>query len=201
MKKIFFTLLCGIFIFPATGTYAQDVETSLNEARKAYKAGNLEEARYNLQQAQNEVDLAMAKEILTLLPATLGDMPFTDDDETVGSASIGFAGLFVSRTYSGDEGKSANLQIIADSPMLAGLNAMLSLPMMGNDPDRKRVRLAGYRGMLNKNQHETGEVSWELQVPFGSSLLSINFDGINDEKKIMEMANTIAIEKIAKMLQ
>ncbi|MFO7977169.1 MAG: hypothetical protein R6U64_00800, partial [Bacteroidales bacterium] len=100
-----------------------------------------------------------------------------------------------------DENTSATLQVMADSPMLAGLNAILALPMIGSDPDNKRIRLAGYRGLLQKQEDETGMVTWDLQVPFGASLLSINFQGINDEKKIMEMANTIAVDQIADMLQ
>ncbi|MFO7977250.1 MAG: hypothetical protein R6U64_01210 [Bacteroidales bacterium] len=201
MKKLILTILIGILIFPVAVLRAQQVEASLNQAKAAYSAGNLEEARYALQQAMNQVDLALAEEILKLLPAQMGEMPYTDEDETVGSAAIGFAGLYVSRTYRSDENTSATLQVMADSPMLAGLNAILALPMIGSDPDNKRIRLAGYRGLLQKQEDETGIVTWDLQVPFGASLLSINFEGINDEKKIMEMANTIAVDQIAAMLQ
>lgn len=201
MKTRILIIITGIFMLSAHTLRGQEVETSLNQAKAAYGAGNLEEARYSLQQAINQIDLALAQEILNLLPPQMGDMPFTDEDETVGSAAIGFAGLFVSRTYRSDESTSATLEIMADSPMLAAINTILALPMIGSDPDNKRIRIAGYKGLLQKQEDDIGTVNWALQVPFGASLMTINFEGIQDEKKIMEMANTIAVDKIAAMLQ
>jgi hypothetical protein len=199
MKKILIIIVLAVAAMPLFSQ--NNIESSLNEARQAYKDGKLEAARYALQQALNEVDLAMAQEILKMLPQKMGNMSFSDEDETVGSASIGFAGLFVSRTYRQGEDQSANLQIIADSPMLAGINAILSLPMIGNDPNMKRIRIAGYRGLLNKNTDQDGNTSWDLQIPFGSSLMTINFQGINDEKQVMSMAESVQIDKIAKFIQ
>lgn len=202
MKKNLITVIFALLLLPATASFAQDIEKSLNEAKAAYSSGRLEEARFALQQAMNEIDLALAREILKLLPASMANLPFTDEDETAGSAAIGFASLFVSRTYRAAETPSVNLQIIADSPMLAGINAILALPVIGRgDPNSKRVRLGSYRGLLNRSQNEDGAVSWDLQIPFGSSLLTMSVKGINEENKVMEMANSIAVDKIARLLQ
>jgi hypothetical protein len=176
-------------------------EASMAAARRFYGAGDLDGSRFSLQQAMNDVDMAIGKEILGLLPATMGSLPFIEGDEVIGSGAMGFAGMYVSRTYrSSDMKPSIGFQIIGDSPMLAGINTILALPVIGSDPNNKRVRLAGYRGMLQKSESD-GEVSWDLQVPFGSSLLSVSFSGIPEEKAVMEMANTIPLERISKLVQ
>jgi hypothetical protein len=202
MKRTIFSLLIAILIFPLQGVFAQEgVESAIDEARKAYRAGDLEAARFNLQQAMTEVDLAIAREVLALLPTQMGDMAFTDTDETVGSAALGFAGLFVSRTYLSENESSASVQVIADSPLLAGINTVLSLPIGAFDSNQKRVRVGGYRGLLQKQDDGNGSISWDIQIPFGASLLSLNFKGIREEKDVLDMAGTIPIDQIARLVQ
>lgn len=202
MKRTLFLFLMAIMILPVAGALAQEgVEATLEEARKAYRAGDLEAARFKLQQAMTEVDLAIAREVLALLPTQMGDMTYTDTDETVGSAALGFAGLYVSRTYLSDDESSASVQVIADSPLLAGLNTVLSLPIGAFDSNQKRIRIGGYRGLLQKQDDGNGKISWDVQIPFGSSLLSLSFKGISEEKAVMDMTNTIPIDRIARLVQ
>ncbi len=180
---------------------AQGVDESLNEAQSAYKAGNLEVARFALQQAMNEVDLAIGREILQLLPPKMGEMPYKESDDQAGSASMGFAGLYVNRTYMADENASVKVQIIADSPLLASINTILALPLFGSDPNQKRIRVGNYRSLLQKSEGSDGQVSWDIQVPFGSSLLTLNYKGINDEQAVVNMANTLPVEQISRLVQ
>lgn len=199
MKTIVTIIFCSFLLTNAAS--AQDVEKNLSEARTAYSAGDLEAARFALQQAMYELDLAIGREILNLLPAQLGILSFNKTDDEVGSANMGFIGLHLSRTYQNDEQQSAQLQIIADSPLLAGINAILAMPVIGRDPNQKRIRVDGYRGLLQKSENAQGDVSWDMQLPFGSSLLTVNFHGISEENAIMEMANTIPIQQIARLIQ
>lgn len=198
--KTILTIIFSSFLFILAAP-AQDVEKNLNNARTAYAAGDLEAARFALQQAMFELDLTIGREILKLLPEQLGILSFNETDDEVGSANMGFAGLHLSRTYQNDENQSAQLQIIADSPLLAGVNAILALPVIGRDLNQKRIRVDGYRGLLEKSENAQGDVSWDMQIPFGNSLLTLNFQDIVEEDAVMDMANKIPIQQIARLIQ
>jgi hypothetical protein len=205
MKSIIKNLFLLLIALLATGltcfVAAQDVDKRLDEAQSAYNAGNLEAARFALQQAMNEVDLAIGREILKLMPSKMGNLGYKESDDQVGSASMGYAGLYVNRSYTSDENASVNVQVIADSPLLAGINTILSLPLFGNDPNQKRIRVGNYRSLLQKSEGSDGQVSWDIQVPFGSSLLTINYKGIPEENAVVEMANTLPVEQISRLVQ
>jgi hypothetical protein len=199
MKKII--TLITIAVFAISGIQAQNVSGQLNEAKSAYNSGDLHSARFALQQALNELDIAIGAEILKLLPTKMADMPYSETDDNVTATTMGFTGIFVSRSYHLDESKHASLQIISDSPLLGSLSAILALPVFGADPNQKRVRIGGYRGLLQKSEGSTGEVSWDLQLPVGSTLLTFNVVGVSDEKAVTDMANTIPVEQISRFAQ
>jgi hypothetical protein len=199
MKRII-TLIIMLCLITA-GLYAQDVNGQLNSAKSAYGSGDLQSTRFELQQALNELDIAIGAEILKLLPVKMGDMTHQEADDNVTATTMGFTGVFVSRSYQFDETRHASLQIISDSPLLSGLNALIALPVFGADPNQKRVRISGYRGLLQKSEGSDGEVSWDLQLPVGSTLLTFNVVGVSDEKAVTDMASTIPVEQIARFAQ
>jgi hypothetical protein len=199
MKTILTIIVCSFFFTHAVT--AQEVEKNLSNARAAYNSGDLEGARFALQQAMYELDLAIGREILKLLPENLGNLNSSDTDDVVGSANMGFVGLHLSRNYNNDQDQRAELQIIADSPLLAGINAILAMPVIGRDPNQKRIRVDGYRGLLQRSESSDGNISWDMQIPFGSSLLSVSFKDIAEENTVMDMANAIPIQQIARLLQ
>lgn len=200
MKKKFFTAIIACFV--STGLWAQEADARFDEAKTAYKSGNMQDARFALQQALHEIDKAIGKEILSLLPTSMNTMPATTSGDEITSTNLGFAGVYVVRAYQNEEGQRSNIQIISDSPLLAGINAILSLPMIGGgDPNQKRIKVGNYRGLLQRSASETGIVSWDVQIPFGSSLLTFHCEGIQEEKLVMDMANTIPVDRIAKLIQ
>ncbi|MGB4206240.1 MAG: hypothetical protein WBJ84_11570 [Bacteroidales bacterium] len=200
MKSTILTFVIACFVI--VGVKAQDAGSKFDEARNAYKSGDLHNSRFALQQALNEIDHAIGQEVIKILPKTMGEMVATDSDTEMSTTNLGFAGLSVSRSYKGENETSASIQIIGDSPLLASINAILSIPFFaGGDPNQKRIKLGSYKGLLQKNVSDTELISWDIQVPFQSSLLTFNCVGISDEKAVMEMANTIPIEKIAKLVQ
>lgn len=175
---------------------AQEVTTRLQEAEKSYTSGQLEEARFALQEAIASINQEIGKEILKALPANLGGLPADTKQDNV-SGSIGFAGLSVTRVY-GTEEKSARVEIVGDSPLLTSINAFLSLPaiMGASDPNQKRIRVAGYKGILQK---ETGDnPSYNVQIPIDQTLLTLNVTGVADENTVMAMVNTLPVDIIAK---
>lgn len=197
MKKIvsiIFAILLGCAM------HAQDVNQQLNDAQKAYQSGKLEEARFALQEALQGVNQAIGRDILEMLPKNLEGMSIVEGSDNVTSANVGFAGLFVSRRYE-SEATSASVEIMSDSPLVAAVNTFLSLPaIMVSDPNQKRVRVDGYRGMQTRNEYE-GNVTYEIQIPVGSSLFSFNVSGIDDEQKVNGMLNSLQVGKIAKIAE
>jgi hypothetical protein len=199
MKNIATTLI--ITLFAITGLHAQDVNSKLDEAQSAYKSGELQNTRFALQQALNEIDRAIGAEIIKILPQSMGSMPFVEAEDNITATSMGFAGLFVSRSYRADDETSASLQIMSDAPFLAGVNALLALPAFASDPNQKRIRIGSYRALLQKNQDDTGAISWDVQIPVSSTLITFHCSGIQSENDVTEMANTIPVEQIARFAQ
>lgn len=201
MKTGLYFLFVGFIWMCSTAASAQKVEPKLDEAQAAYRAGNLEATRFALQQAMNEIDLAIGREVLGLLPASMGQIPMVEADDQVGSAGMGFAGLYVHRYYRSDGDSSADLQILADSPLLAGINAILALPSFVSDANQKRIRVGNYRSLLQKSEDSSGHVTWDIQVPFGSSLLTLQVKGLDSEQAVIDMANTIPVDQVARLIQ
>lgn len=201
MKKIIYLFV--ISTLAVSTIQAQNVEANLAQAKASYKSGNLEDARFALQQALSEVETVIGKEVLKILPVKMGSFAFVEADDNVLGMSGSFAGLNVTRNYGGGEGQgSASVSIMSDSPLLAGINAILALPAMlgGSDPNQKRIKIDGYKGLLQKNEAMEGSpVSYEVQVPFGSSLLTFHCEGVNNETEVLSMANTIPVSKIVEL--
>ena len=118
------------------------------------------------------------------------------------TANTGLAGVLIHRTYGTGE-KTATLDIMGNSPLIASVNAILSIPFIGNSGDgtQKVVKVQGYKGVLQKSTDtETNKTNFTLQVPVNSSLMTLV---INDsaEADVLRLANTIPLTQIAKLVQ
>jgi hypothetical protein len=197
MKRCITLLACAISVL----AMAQEFDKNLVAAKSSYSAGKLEDARFAMEQMLRDLDAAIGKEILKMMPAKMGAMNVNAaEDNVTGGAGVA-AGLFVHRTY-GTGAKTVNVDIINNSPMIAGLNTLLSLPMMtGGDPNQKQVKVQGYKSILRKEvDSETGKTNYELQTPFNNTLLTLKVYDSN-EAEILGFANTIPLAKIAEFAQ
>ncbi len=198
-KSLLFVVLLTI-----TGvTFGQDVNSKLADAKTAYKQGNLDDTRMSLQDALDQVNMAIGKEILGELPSKMGDMAYNETDDNITGNSAGIAGLYVNRTYGKSDGdKKATIQIVSDSPLMAGINTILSMPLIGKmgDPNQKRIKVDGFKALLQKNEGSDGNPpSYDVQIPFGSSMLTFHCDGVSNEEDVVNMANTIPMTKIQEL--
>ena len=199
MKKI----IAIIFLTVPFVAGAQDFDKNLASARTAYGAGKLEDARFAMEQMLRDLDIAIGKEIMKMLPAKLGTMDYDAKADNVTGGSGTITGLFVHREY-GMQPKSGSVEIMNNSPMITSLSAMLSNPVMGGmmrDENQKQIKVQGYKSLLTKNVNtETGKTSYELQVPMNNTLLTIKMDDTN-EGEITTLANSIPLAKIAQIAQ
>jgi hypothetical protein len=195
-------ILSAVLFFALTLTLtAQDFDKNLSTARTAYGSGKLEDARFAMQQMMNDIDVIIGKEVIKLLPAKLEALNANTKNDNV-TANTGLAGVVIHRDYSSGE-RTSNLDIMSNSPMIGSLNAILSLPFVGNSGDgtQKVVKVQGYKGVLQKAlDTETNKSDFTLQIPLNNTLLTLVVNDSN-EAEILKMANAIPIPQIVKLVQ
>src|SRR4051812_35098190 len=153
MKKIYIL----IFVISALGASAQEFDKNLATARTSYSSGDLENARFAMESMLRDLDMAIGKEILKLLPTQLGTLKANEKEDNL-SGGTGFAGLFVQRTY-GTDPKRGNIEIINNSPLITSIGAMINTPLGGmvRDENQKTIKVQGYKSLLTKSVNsETG---------------------------------------------
>ncbi|MDH4058025.1 MAG: hypothetical protein OEU76_04645 [Cyclobacteriaceae bacterium] len=204
MKNMFFSLIT-IGLCVTMMAEAQEFDKSLASAKSAYSAGNLEDARFNLENALREVDATIGREILKVLPTSLGGLNSeTKNDQVTGMSGGITGGLYVHRVYGVQAEKSATIDIISDSPMIAGINAILSMPSIMNtgNNDQKVVKVQGYKSLLNRETDENNKTTgYVLQIPFQNSLLTLDYSGDISEAEMLNLGNSLPMEKIIKLAQ
>jgi hypothetical protein len=199
--KILNNLLVLLFLTVCTSGYSQDdVEKNIGDARTAYASKNLQDARFALQQTLQALDVVIGQEILKILPTELNQFTFIERQDYVMGNAGGMTGLNVTRYYldKTDSSKTLNINIINNSPLLATINAFMTNPLFMNSSNgtQKVVRVAGYKAMLNKKMNDNILTGYELQIPFGQSLMSYTCEGVTKEPDMIALAEKVDIKKI-----
>lgn len=190
-----------LFILATSTPALAQFDAHLASARTEYSKGNLEASRFAMQQMMTELDIQIGKEVLTLLPAKLDALAANTGNDNV-TANTGLTGCIIHRDY-GTEPKGARIEIMTQSPLVASINAILLIPFVGNSGDgtQKVVNVAGYKAVLQKSADtETKKESYTLQIPLNSTLLTLYADD-SREADVLKWANTIPVDKIARMVQ
>lgn len=192
-------------VFIATGN-PEAFKKLAGESRSQYDAGKLDDSRFTLQQMLAELDMIIGKEVLKALPSTMmGKAAVAKQDNVTGAS--GFFGVIIHREYGQEynnsdatENRNINIEIISNSPLITSINALLSLPLIGNTGDNKVIKVGGYKALLTKTSGSNNEVNYEMQLPLGSSLITLRAPGATQEQ-VAQMAGSLPIQEIAKMLQ
>lgn len=195
-------MILALVISFGPGAIAQEVPTNLGDAGSSYGTGDLENTRFALQQALIGINQTIGQEILAILPTSLGGMNQVEGSDDVSGSGVAFAGLFVGREYLGDDSTRASLQVISDSPMLASVNSLLSMSVFfAADPNQKRIKLDGYKALLTRSEAENGLVVYDVNMPFGESMLNVNITGVPEEKKVTGILDEVPVGKIVETAQ
>ena len=197
MKSVLYIFLSVL----SMTAFAQDFDKNLTAARTAYGSGDLENARFSMEQMLRDLDMAIGKEILKMLPASLANLKVNEKDDNLSGG--GGSGLFVHRSY-GMDPKKASIEIINNSPMINSLNTLLSMPMIGgmmHDENQKQIKVQGYKSLLNREVNsDTGKTNYNLQIPMNNTLVTLHIDDTN-EAEITQAANALPLSKIATLAQ
>jgi hypothetical protein len=188
-----------LFFFSAAAN-AQDFSKDLADAKSSYSAGKLADAHFSLEQAIQEIDMVVGKEVLKLLPENMNGVNAASNNDQV-TANVGFVGATVHRAY-GDSG--SQVEIISNSPLIATLNTFLNMPLVGGmmrNSTTKVIKVQGYKSRLEKQgDNQNGKPNYQLKIPFKSALVSITANGM-DENSAISFANSIPLDKIAALIQ
>lgn len=198
MKKYFLLLITILFI--GTTANAQDFAQNMASAKASYTSGKLADAHFSLEQAIQELDMIVGKEILNILPKDINGQVANEKEDQV-TANIGFVGATIHRQYSD---KGSQVEIISNSPMIATLNSILNMPLVGGmmrNSTTKVIKVNGYKSRLEKDgESADGSPNYTLQIPLKSALIIVTAKGM-DENKVLSFANTIPVDKIAALIQ
>jgi hypothetical protein len=198
MKHIF---TIAFLLSLVSAVSAQDFNKDLASAKTAYAGGNLEDARFAMQQMLNDIDILVGKEMLKLLPSKFDALSANTKSDNV-TANTGLAGVLIHRDY-GTQDKTATLDIMSNSPLIGSLNAILSIPFIGNSGDgtQKVVKIQGYKSVLQKSEDtENNKTNYTLQIPLNSTLITIVGNN-STEAEILKWANLLPMAEIARMVQ
>ncbi len=195
-------VIIAFFALPLMALHAQDMDAKLKTAKSEYKSGNYENARFELQQALREINQAVGRDILELLPNELAGMTKIEaQDNVTGIENNMFGGLFVNRYYQA-ENRNASVEIVGDSPMIGSLNVLLNMPnFMVSDPNQKRIKIDGQKALLTKSTDAEEQASYQVQMIFGSTLFTVNYNGIESENEVISSLDLIPFKKIMNIAQ
>jgi hypothetical protein len=177
----------------ASGARADDVTDQINEALKAYQNHDTQTAMAALDAASNLLRQGRAEGLKKLLPAVPPGWTADNSESTaVGAAMLG-GGTTASRTYHNGS-QRVEVQIMADSPMLQGMAALLNSPLaaMGG---MKTVVVSGRRMSYNDSDNS--------YMTLVADKVIVKIDGNKDTpeptlKSFIGAIDFAAIEKLAR---
>src|ERR1700757_2602829 len=81
-----------------TTAFSQNFTADIANAKTAYGSGKLEDAHFALQQAMQEIDMIIGKEVLKQLPEKMDAFAVNSKDDNV-TSTVGFVGTTIHRSY------------------------------------------------------------------------------------------------------
>jgi hypothetical protein len=206
-KTLLFTSLLSVLI--VTLSAQGQAETYIKEAQDYLAQKNYTQAQLSLQDAINEINNAIAAQITEALPNEINGL--TSDPGETNTAGMGMmgGGMSITKSYHhpSKSGNEAEVQILANSPMLSAMNMYINNPaIMGQD--YKSVRVGTRRSILKSEMQDhyddNGKSmqirSTELQIPLSQTLITINLQGFASEADELAFAAKLDIDKLKTLL-
>jgi hypothetical protein len=138
-------------IVTLSGAHADDVTDQINEALKAYQNHNTQTAIAALDAAANLLRQSRAAGLRRLLPSAPQGWTADAAESTAVSVAMLGGGITASRAYHNGI-QRVEVQLVADSPMLQGLAALISSPL-GALGGMQTVVIGGRRMSHTENDH------------------------------------------------
>jgi hypothetical protein len=187
LRMLFGAALLAAAAIPALA--ADEIIDAIDQARKAYQAGDMANAKQSLDLASQLIAQKNAEGFVALLPAPLaGWKAEKAQASAVGAAMFGGASA-ASRSYSNAKGDTVEVSITGDSAMIMQFAPMLNNPAMAGAMG-KLVRVGDQRAI----QTQDGDIMLLVANKF-----LINVHGSADAASKLSYAQAIDIAKLSKM--
>ncbi|HVV62688.1 MAG TPA: hypothetical protein VHD14_13125 [Pseudolabrys sp.] len=167
---------------------ADDIIDAIDQARKAYQAGDLPGAKQSLDMASQLIGQKNAEGFAALLPAPLPGWK----GEKAETASVGvamFGASSASRRYTGPDGKDVEVRITGDSAMVMQFAQLLVNPAIAGAMG-KLIRVGNQRAI----QTREGDVNMVV-----NNKVLVTVTGSADEKAKLAYAQAVDVTKLSKM--
>jgi len=202
--KTFFIILCSAL---SLQLFSQgQAETYIEEAKNYLAQKDYKQAQLSLMDAINDLNAIIAQQIAESLPAEINGLR-ANGNSNANANAMGMlgGGMTISKSYENPTKKenTADVSIIANSPMMATMNMYMNNPaMLGQG--YKSVRIGTRRAILKSEMEDFYDDnggsksirSSELQVPLTQTLITINLKGFATEADEIAFANKLDIEKL-----
>jgi hypothetical protein len=204
MKKWILFSVVALLCFKVAGQ--GQAETFIKEAQDFLKTKEYKQAILSLQDAINDINMMVAKQVADSLPAEINGLKGEGEAE-VSAAALGMmgGGLQIIKRYRNETKpeNDAEVQIMANSPMLATLNMYLTNPSVLG-PGYKSVRVGSNRAIAKTDMQDDGNGnktrSTEIQIPLGQTLITIRLNGFATEQDELAFATKLKLDKIKEAL-
>jgi hypothetical protein len=196
-RSVVLLVISAAVCLPVQGIAAEDTDdvlTTIDEAVKQYRAGDLAGAASNLDYASQLVRQKKSERMKDLLPEPLsGWQGKPASAQTLGTAVFG-GGVTVSREYSRGDA-SVSIEIVSDSPVLQSVMMMLNNPMFAGAAGGTLMTIKGQRAIVNYDEKgRSGEINIVVANRF---MVTVKGSQV-DQKTLVEYAEAIDFVQLAK---
>ncbi|MEL7146693.1 MAG: hypothetical protein AAFO69_10020 [Bacteroidota bacterium] len=176
------------------------VQEKLSEAESAFGSGNLEEARFALQQSLVELDIVVGEAILKQLPMELSGLTANKEDDEMTGGAAGLTGVYVQRFFTG-ETQNIDVEVVTNSPFMSIVNASLTNPLIVSmsGGNQSVVKIDGYKSLLQKEDDSDDGEFYQVSIPINDSMIILKTEGFSKNEAI-SIANSLGIRAIAKLI-
>ena len=184
-RAICAAVLFGLLAVPAA---ADDITDAMDQAKKAYSAGDLTNAKQNLDLASQLIGQKNAEAFAAMLPNALPGWK-AEKAQAQATGALAFGASVASRTYTNAKGDTVEVQITGDSAMVMQIATLLSNPQFAGAMG-KLIRVGQQRAIQNND----GDVNMVI-----NNKLLITVQGSADGASKVAYANAIDVAKLSKM--
>jgi len=196
-RSALFLLVLVVYCLPMQGIAAEDqddVLTTVNEAVKQYKAGDLAGAASNLDYASQLVRQKKSERMKDLLPEPLAGWEGKPANaQTLGTAVFG-GGVTVSREYKKGDAK-VFIEIVSDSPVLQSVMMMLNNPMFAGASGGNLKTIKGQRAII---KYDNGKRSGDVNIVVAGRFM-VTLKGTRvDQQTLIDYAEAVDFVSLSK---
>jgi hypothetical protein len=147
MRLVRAAIILAMAAAVVTPARADDILDALEQARKAYQAGDLANAKQSADLASQLIGQKNAESFVSLLPKPLPGWT-ADDAQTSAIGSTAFGASQARRNYANANGDHVDVQITGDSAMIAQIAPIMANPAFAGAMG-KIVRVGNQRAIQN----------------------------------------------------